>query len=116
MPPKTILIVDDDATLRKVLSHLLQSQGYAVVTAPSVAEGAKTLEKGPVHAVLLDLVIGNDNGWDALRVFWGKYKARVILMTGTLVDGEVVKDAKLLGAHGVLQKPFANEALFAAVA
>ena len=54
LPPATLLVVDDDENNRDVLSRVLQSKGYSVVTAASGPEALAVVAAQPVDLVLLD--------------------------------------------------------------
>ncbi|GGX78673.1 response regulator [Massilia dura] len=61
---KTILIVDDDADIRSVLSEFLEEEGYATATAPNGREALSYLQKHPeTSVVLLDLMMPVMNGF-----------------------------------------------------
>ena len=108
-----ILVVDDDDSLREIVQSLLRAAGRRVLTAAGIAEAEAVLAAEKIDVMLLDVVVGDGNGWDALRRFAGR--CRVVMMTGAQVDDEVRRDAKILGAAAVLQKPFTNEELLAAL-
>jgi DNA-binding response OmpR family regulator len=58
----TILIVDDDATVRAVLGRALRAAGYHVVQASSAESALASLDRGPVDVVLADLVMPQTDG------------------------------------------------------
>lgn len=63
---KTILVVDDEEGVRKVLAEILSSSGYRVLTAQSALEGLIYLEKKRIDLVLLDLRMPELSGEDFL--------------------------------------------------
>ena len=65
MPPKPILIVDDDKDVRSALAELLEGEGYAVTGAHNGQE-ALQLMRGGLHpaVILLDLMMPVMDGWD----------------------------------------------------
>ena len=64
---KTILIVDDDAPLRKSLSEALGNEGYLILQAANGQEALNILREGaPVRLVLLDMTMPVLNGWQFL--------------------------------------------------
>jgi two-component system OmpR family response regulator len=105
----TILIVDDDASLRLLCRINLELEGYRVVEAPTVATAEETLARGGVDLVLLDVHIGADDGIALMRSLRRrKHTASVVLFTGSAqLDAETRAEA-----DGVVPKPFRLEELF----
>ena len=105
----TILIVDDDASLRLLCRINLELEGYRVVEAPTVAAAEETLARGGVDLVLLDVHIGPDDGIALMRSLRRrKHTASVVLFTGSAqLDAETRAEA-----DGVVPKPFRLEELF----
>ena len=84
MPKKTILIIEDETALARVLTDRLGEAGYDVVTAKDGEDGLeKALEKHP-DLILLDILLPKFDGQELLKRLrkdkWGK-NARVILAT-----------------------------------
>jgi two-component system, OmpR family, response regulator len=105
----TILIVDDDASLRLLCRINLELEGYRVLEAPTVAAAEETLAGGGVDLVLLDVHIGADDGIALMRSLRRrKHTASVVLFTGSAqLDAETRAEA-----DGVVGKPFRLEELF----
>jgi DNA-binding NtrC family response regulator len=77
---KTILVVDDEARMRKIYKTLLAIEGYRVVEAPGAVEANEILKTEPVHLVLLDLRMPEINGnilYDVMQLFHKKTKVIV---------------------------------------
>lgn len=102
----TVLVVDDDAILCRMLNRSLKSLGYQVEGCGTTALALQRLSAGGIDAVLLDLVLGQENGWETLRLIRQKGRVPVLLLTGALVTEEMAEDARLMGAQGVVMKPF----------
>ena len=64
---KTILLVDDDSAVRRMLSRLLTEERYNVVTAGTGLEAIELAKTGPVDLVLLDLNLPMKDGWDTFE-------------------------------------------------
>lgn len=103
---KTVLVVDDDDSLRLLCRVNLELDGYRVVEAASLAEAGQALLDGGVDAVLLDLHLGDGDGRDFLRSL-GDDRPPVALFTGTETIGPELRAA----AEAVLAKPFEIGAL-----
>lgn len=108
---KLILVVDDDAGIRHMVTRLLAGHSIGAVTAASTEEALKTLALGRVDAVLLDVTLGKENGWETLRHIRETSEVPVVMMSGSSMDVDACKDAVAMGAQGVLQKPFESQQL-----
>jgi DNA-binding NtrC family response regulator len=104
----TILIVDDDASLRLLCRVNLEFEGYKVLEAPSVAAAEDAVASDPVDLFLLDVHIGADDGLALMRSLRErKHNAPVVLFTGSAkLDSATVAEA-----DGVVPKPFRLEQL-----
>ena len=100
----SILIVDDDHSIRQVLREFLNSKGF-VAHAVSVAEEALAILK----EIEVDLVITNVNmpgmnGLELTRLIKDRYSSHVIILTGYR-ETCTVEDAHRVGADALLYKP-----------
>jgi two-component system, OmpR family, response regulator len=105
----TILIVDDDASLRLLCRINLELEGYRVLEGATAAAAEEALAGGGVDLVLLDVHIGADDGIALMRSLRKrKHTAAVVLFTGSArLDAETKAEA-----DGILAKPFRLEELF----
>lgn len=113
---KLILVVDDDAALRRILTRHLASEGFESVAAENSQEALKALAAGMIDAVLLDVMLGRENGWEVLRRIREHDTVPVAMMSGATMDGDSLRDARTIGAQAVLQKPFERHELLACLA
>ena len=104
----TVLIVDDDASLRLLCRVNLELEGYHVLEAPSVAAAEDAVAADPVDLFLLDVHIGADDGLALMRSLRDReHTAPVVLFTGSAqLDSVTVAEA-----DGVVPKPFQLEQL-----
>ena len=104
----TVLIVDDDASLRLLCRVNLELEGYHVLEAPSVAAAEDAVAADPVDLFLLDVHIGADDGLALMRSLRArKHRAPVVLFTGSArLDPVTAAEA-----DGVVPKPFRLEQL-----
>jgi two-component system response regulator HydG len=109
--PAQILVIDDDKALRDACYQILSRQGYQVELAASARQGLALLERMSFDAILLDLVMPDMDGLEALK----KIRAldpdvEVIIITGYGTIQSAVESIKA-GAFHFLSKPFVPDDL-----
>jgi two-component system nitrogen regulation response regulator NtrX len=105
MPGETILIVDDEESVRKSLADVMRDEGYEVVTAASGREGIDVLAEAQPSIVLLDIAMPDMDGIETLRRFRElRPDLPVIMVTGHGTIETAVKTTKM-GAYDFIQKP-----------
>ena len=110
-----ILVVDDDASLRRVLEYNLAKEGYAVLTADSGERALALLEAERVDLLITDIKMPGMDGMDLLRrVRQASPETQVIVITafGTI---EMAVEAMKAGAFEYVTKPFNRDELSLAV-
>jgi two-component system, NtrC family, nitrogen regulation response regulator NtrX len=111
----SILIVDDEANIRRLLTRLLEAEGYAVRQAPDGAAGLAAADADEPDAVLLDLSMP---GIDGLEVLAELRRRRpdlpVVMISGRATLGDAVQATKL-GAFHFIEKPLTPEAVLLTV-
>lgn len=102
----TVLVVDDDPEIIRLLSKILLSEGYGVIDAQNGLEALGKIEKGGIDLAILDLVMPEMGGIETLkRIGDIAPKSAVIVLTGH-GDLQTVRDAMALGAYDYITKPF----------
>ena len=90
----TVLVVDDEQSMRRVLRGYLERSGYDVVEAGSGADAMRLLESGdPVDAVVSDVLMPEVSGvafYDSLLSSSPELKNRVVFLTGAARDPKVL--------------------------
>lgn len=115
MNQERILIVNDDPRMRELLQRHLCSQGYDVVTTPSVGEATCILATRPIDLVITDLEMPKASGHDLVKYLRANFNhTEVMIVTGYATIREAVSAAKA-GAAEYLVKPFTEEELFVVV-
>ena len=112
---RAILIIEDDESLRHIVSQYLRAQGHEVAEAASAEEAAGTLAGGlRPGVVILDLNLPGDTGWDLLRgpALADAGAPPVIITSATTVSPRRLAE---FGCAGYLPKPFPLETLVATV-
>jgi two-component system chemotaxis response regulator CheY len=115
---KTILTVDDAATIRKMVSFTLRGAGHDVLEAADGAIALQLLQTRAVDLVITDVNMPNLNGIDLtrqLRLLPGFGRTPVLLLT-TESDPAKKAEGRAAGATGWIVKPFSQEQLLAIVA
>lgn len=113
MSGSTILVADDDATIRQNLRTLLESEGYAVVEAGEGREAARVIESGAVAAALLDLKMPGYGGMDVLRDHREAIEETPVIVVTAYGGSAAAIEAMRLGAYDYITKPFdLDEVLF----
>ena len=100
-----IMVIDDDAAIRELLSDILQHEGYEVLTADSGEAAVRRFREEPCRVVVLDVRMPGMNGFDVLRALKETDPSvLVVLITGFPVEervGEAIKE----GAQAIFHKP-----------
>jgi len=116
MAEKTILLVDDDASLRRVLAHHLTEAGYRVLTAVDGKAGLDLFTEEQVEMVITDIQMPEMSGLDLLRRIRVMNPDTVVLVITAYGSIETAVEAMKLGAHDYITKPFNREELLLTVA
>lgn len=110
----TILVIDDEAQIRKLLSITLQSFEYRVMEASTAKEGITVVSSHPPDLVLLDLGLPDQNGHDVLKHLREWYSNPIIILSVQSDEEDIVK-ALDAGANDYLVKPFRTGELVARI-
>jgi two-component system cell cycle sensor histidine kinase/response regulator CckA len=114
---ETILVVDDEASIRRGVRQVLESGGYQVIEAGDGREGLEVARAhhGPIDLVLTDVVMPRAGGRELARdMVRDRPAVRVLFMSG-YVDSPAVDQGMLDVGEWFLAKPFTAEALLAKV-
>lgn len=110
----TILIVDDEAQIRKMLTITLQSNGYNVVEADNGKNALKMVANHPPDLILLDLGLPDGHGQEVLIRMREWYANPIIILSVQSNENDIVK-ALDGGANDYLVKPFRTGELLARI-
>ncbi len=114
---KTILSVDDSASVLQMVKLTLTNSGYLVVQAANGAEGLARARAGGVDLVLTDLNMPVMDGLTLIRELrkLPAFKGIPIVFLTTESDAAMKQQAKVAGATGWITKPFQQDQLVAVV-
>jgi DNA-binding response OmpR family regulator len=109
-----VLVVDDDRSIREMLSEYLTSEGYGVALAEDGAAMRSEIERAAPDVVLLDLKLPREDGLGLARYLRERYDVGIIMVTGAggVVDRIVGLE---VGADDYLAKPFDPRELLARI-
>jgi DNA-binding response OmpR family regulator len=109
----SVLIIDDDPLITRFVGRGLRAAGYATTVAEDARTGRELALTGGFDVVLLDLVLGDGDGFAVLRELRARrHRQPVLVMTGHPAERDVV-DVLDGGADDYLVKPFRFEELLA---
>jgi len=108
MGGSTVLIVEDDPSLRLLCRVNLELEQYRVLEAETMAQAIALVGSEPIDVVLLDLHVGEDHGFTLLPYLReSRPEAAVCLLSGTSENDP----EQLEGVHAFIRKPFELEDL-----
>jgi DNA-binding response OmpR family regulator len=114
VPPTHILLVDDDALLRRSLGFNLERAGYRVSSAANAEDALALASRDRPDLILLDIGLPGMDGLDALRHFRARLPVPVIFLTARRRELDEVLGLEL-GADDYVTKPFDLDVLLARI-
>ncbi|TWJ19104.1 sigma-54-dependent transcriptional regulator [Geobacter argillaceus] len=110
MKPK-ILVIDDDASLRRVLEYNLQEEGYDVSTAESGEAGLRLFAEERPSLVITDMKMSGMDGMQVLKSVKEQSPETLVIIITAFGAVDMAVEAMKLGAYDYITKPFNREAL-----
>ena len=110
----TILIIDDEVQIRKLLEITLNNNDYHTLEASTAKEGISTAVVHPPDLIILDLGLPDDDGQNVLRKLREWYLGAIIILSVRSTEEEIIK-ALDNGANDFLTKPFRTGELLARI-
>jgi two-component system response regulator RegA len=112
---RTLLLVDDDKPFVTRLARAMETRGFEVVTAESVADGVAQVRRAAPAFAVVDLRLGDGSGLDVIEVLHqARPDARAVVLTGYGNIATAVTAVKL-GAIDYLAKPADADAVYGAL-
>lgn len=106
MTKKQVLVVDDQIGIRKLLEEVLSEQGYQVKLAANGIEALVSIGENTPELVFMDMKMPGMDGIEALREFKKIGLSEKVIMMTAYGELELVNEAKELGIHAYITKPF----------
>jgi len=114
----TVLVVEDEPNVRKLVAVNLVSRGYTILEATNVPQALDHLRTVLPDLMILDIKLPEQTGWDLLaqiaadQVMTAKFP--ILVMTASIMDAQVDRD-RFPNIVDVLIKPFSTTRLMAAI-
>jgi len=114
---KTVMIVDDSASMRQTIKICLSGAGYEVIEAVDGRDGVSKLDGRRVHLIISDVNMPNMNGIEMVRAIKQipNYRFTPVMMLTTEAEESKKREGQEAGAKAWVVKPFKPEQLLAAV-
>lgn len=111
----TILVIEDDTTIRETLKFSLKAAGFEVLTASDGADGLRAALEGGPDLLLLDLMLPQLSGFEVCKRVRAQGSNVPILMLTALDQEKDKLDGFAAGADDYITKPFSTEELLARI-
>ena len=110
---KRVLVVDDDASIRELLSTALEDDGYEVVPARNGEDALNVCERWRPDVIVLDLMMPVMDGWTFAKRLRETDEIPIVVLSAA---NDLARHAKSIGAADVVGKPFDLDQLLPKVA
>lgn len=112
---KTILIIDDEQSIRESLTGILQDEGYRPLVAESGEEGLSRVREEIPDLILLDIWMPGIDGLETLRLIREDFPEQLVIMMSGHGTIETAVKATKLGAYDFIEKPLSLEKVLLSV-
>lgn len=110
-----VLVVEDDLSIRNVITDVLEDRGYRVATAENGVEALEYLDFLQPDVMVLDLLMPVMHGWAFMESYFDKTGGRAIPLVVVSVNPALPRSFNRFGVHEVVAKPFNIDDLVRAV-
>ena len=101
-----VMIVDDEESIRQILSDFLERRGYATITAANGVEALEIFDRDPrIAAILLDVTMPQKGGMETLVDLMKRSPQPGVVMLTAIADRQIAQHAMQLGAFSYITKP-----------
>jgi CheY-like chemotaxis protein len=112
---RVVLVVEDDPTIRSVITDVLEDRGFHVVVSSNGAEALQTLDFVRPHVVVLDLLMPVMHGWEFMESYFEKTDGAAIPIVVVSVNPILPRSYDRFGVRTCVGKPFQVDDLVRAV-
>jgi two-component system chemotaxis response regulator CheY len=112
---QTVLVVEDDASIREVISDVLEDKGFRVLPAVNGSDALQQLDRVRPDVMVLDLLMPVMHGWAFMETYLEKTGGSLIPIVVVSVNPALPRSYNRLGVHQVVSKPFDVDHLLEAV-
>ncbi len=112
---RTVLIVDDEKTIRDILKITLEREGFNTVAVKTGVETLKILDSQHIDAVISDIQMDGMDGLELLKAIRSKHGELPVMMISGHSNKYSTTDMDMAGADGYITKPFKNLEIIEAV-
>ena len=105
-PVETILVVDDEEGIRRILTHKLSGMGYRCLEAIDTNQALETMGRENIGLVILDMKMSGQSGLEVLPEVRKRFPQTSVIMATAVSDINTVVESMKLGAYDYLTKPF----------
>lgn len=114
MSDKTILIIEDEPTINRIITRYFQREGYTVLSALDGQVGLSLFHSNAVDLVCLDIMIPKINGWDVAKTIRETAETPIVLMSALSEEEDILKGFSL-HVDDYITKPFHPSVLIAKI-
>jgi DNA-binding NtrC family response regulator len=113
---RNVLVIDEDMGTRESCAKILAQAGFVASSAGTRAAGAELMRQNAFRAIVIDIAMPDDEGLELFRAAAVlRPENAIIAMSGERNSLELLKAARDVGAKTLLEKPFSEKELLAAV-
>lgn len=114
MNQKSVLIIEDELTILRVVNAYFQKDGYQTYTADNGFDGLRIFEREKIDIVCLDIMMPQIDGWTVAKTIRETSNVPIIMMTALSAEEDMLKGYKLK-VDDYIVKPFSPKVLVAKV-
>ncbi len=114
MNKKTVLIIEDELTILRVVKAYFQKEGYETFTADNGFDGLSIFSKESIDVICLDIMMPQIDGWTVAKTVRETSNVPIIIMTALSAEEDMLKGYKLK-VDDYIVKPFSPKVLVAKV-
>ena len=111
---QSILVVDDDREILRMLNRILELEGYNVATAANGRAAVTLLDEYQPDLVILDIIMPELDGFQVLDLIRQRSDVPIIMLTAKR-EVTTLRDALVIGADDYIRKPFRTRELVARI-